>query len=307
MAKKKSAPSSANTASRKKASSPKPKAADGCLSRDQVYDAAFREVLARGASHRDAQRVAESVADRLRVGCSVSNLSNADEDDFYDLRHEQDYDYPRGAKKARMKGLSPVRRDPSTIDTIVVHQTGVEYGVSSQQVKLADGDSNLALARRALDIASHTVAFRRGFFVASHPLDVYLNAANRLNPRSCSLEIDGRYPGLSDDPTTLEREDLLTTWKGTPTELTDATVDAACRALKWMCEEGRRVGIHFTRIAPHRISSDTRRSDPGEAIWRRVVLDYAEPELGLEVVRESPWRQGRDVPVEWDPNGIGEY
>ena len=273
------------------------------ICREDIFVTVARHTGPQNTSLRDTHRLAEDIADSLRLGCEAK----ASDIDFYDLRSEQDYNYPHGKKKARMHGAMPVHRDPAQIDTIVIHQTGVEFGVSKHAIKANGGDHSLALARRALDVASHTMAFRSGFFVASHPLSVYLNAAGRFNVRSCSLEIDGRYPGLMDNPSTLAREDLQTTWKGEPTELTEVTVDTACRALEWMVEEGARMGIEFKRIAAHRQSSDNRLADPGEEIWKRVVLGFAEPVLGLEVYRESPWRKGRPIPQAWDEKGSGAY
>jgi len=151
------------------------------------------------------------------------------------------------------------------------------------------------------------MAFRAGYFVAAHPLRAYVNHGNRFNASSLGLEIDGRYPGLMDDPETAAREDLRTTWGGEPTTLTDETVRAACAALGWLVTEGRAEGMPIEYVVAHRQSSDTRRSDPGEEIWRRVVLDFAVAELGLTPIRDSKWREGSPIPIEWDPDGIGSY
>lgn len=273
------------------------------LARDTLIAAVYGEAIERGLSQREALAAAEDVADRLRIGVDIETAKHP----FYDLRAEQDYRYPRGKRKTKLHGTAPVMRDPATIDTIVVHQTAVEFGVSERALRKSDGDRELAKARRALDVACHTLAFRDGFFVAAHPLRAFVNHAGRANPRSCGIEIEGRYPGLVDDPNTAAREDLQTTWGGSPTQLTTTTVDAACRAIRWMVEEGKREGITFTRIAPHRLYSSNRRSCPGEEIWQQVVLDFAVAELGLEPVRESPWWQGRPVPKAWDPAGSGKY
>lgn len=273
------------------------------LTRDTLIAAVYGEAIERGLSQREALAAAEDVADRLRIGVDIETAKHA----FYDLRAEQDYRYPRGKLKTKLHGTAPVMRDPATIDTIVAHQTAVEFGVSKRAIRKSDGDHELAKARRALDVACHALAFRDGFFVAAHPLRAFVHHAGRASPRSCGLEIEGRYSGIVDDPETAAREDLRTTWAGTPTQLTEATVDAACRAIRWMVEEGKREGITFTRIAPHRLYSSNRRSCPGEEIWQQVVLDFAVAELGLEPVRESPWWQGRPVPKAWDPAGSGEY
>jgi len=273
--------------------------------RDTIADAVYLEALDRGCSIRDALRSAEDVADRLRLDGVEFEAGDAPK--FFNLRHEQDFEYPGGKRKARLRAPGvPVLRNPGDVDTIVVHQTAVEFGVSRRAIDASGGDATLALARRALDVACHAMAFRAGFFVAAHDLPVYVNHGNRYNAKSLGVEIDGRYAGLEDDPSTAAREDLRTTWGGKPTALAQTTVDTACAAIRWLVEEGRKIGMPISKIVSHRQSSDMRRSDPGQAIWQRVVLPIAR-ELDLEVVRSSPWREGRPVPVQWDPDGIGNY
>ncbi|MCH8084646.1 MAG: N-acetylmuramoyl-L-alanine amidase [Myxococcales bacterium] len=275
--------------------------------RDRLVEAVYLEALDQGCSKRDALRIAEDSVDRLRLpdGCEPSE--RLPDVEFYDLRAEQDYQYPGGKHKVRMRGRAPMRRNLADVDTLVVHQTAAEFGVSRRAVQLADGDVELARARRALDVACHVMAFRAGYFVAAHDLDVYVNHGNRFNATSFGLEIDGRYPGLRDDPDTIAREDLRTTWGGPPTELTDETVRAACAAIGWLYTEAERNGGGLRKIVSHRQSNDDRRSDPGQEIWERVVLDFAVDEVGLEAVLDSKWRQGRPVPTQWDPDGIGSY
>jgi len=276
------------------------------LGRASIEEAVYLEARELGLDELEALAFVEDVADRLRLdGCDPPDP--APEIGFYDLRSEQDYRYPNGKRKTRIRAGAPVVRDPSDVTTIVVHQTAVEYGVSKRAIANADGDIALARARRALDVACHAMAFRQGYYVASHPLRVYVNHGNRFNSYSLGLEIDGRYPGLEDDPATAAREDLKTTWGGNPTELTDTTVEAARAALRFLVEEGRREGMPIEYVVSHRQSNDNRRSDPGAEIWRRVVLDYAVAELGLTAKRDSRWREGRPVPVQWDPDGIGNY
>lgn len=277
--------------------------------RDAVYDAAFLEARERGLSDREARSLADEVCDRLRFTAREDNHEGEPEATFYDLRAKQDYVYPGGKRKVRTVDRQhsvPFMRDPKTVDAIVIHQTACEFGVSRAMAKRF-GNVETARAHRALDVACHALAFRNGYFVAAHDLRVYVNHGNRLNARSLGLEIEGRYPGLMDDPDTVAREDLRTTWGGEPTVLTDKTVETARAALKWLVEEGRKYGMPIKYIFAHRQSSDHRRSDPGEELWKRVVLDYAVAELGLETMPETRWRQGYSIPKEWDPDGKGKY
>lgn len=273
--------------------------------RDAVVDAVFAEAMGPDGdgNPREALATAEAVADRLRLEGPKGSLTSA----FHDLRSQQDFAYPNARRKVRMQGNAVVYRDPKTVTTICVHQTACEFGVSSAAIRAAGGDVEGARARRALDVACHALAFRHGYFVASHPLRAYVYHGNRFNAYSLGLEIEGRYAGLVDDPSTVAREDLRTTWGGKPTALDEVTTKAACAALQWLAEQGRAEGMPIEFVAPHRMSSDTRRSDPGQEIWQRVVLDFAVAKLGLTPLREKKWSEGYNVPTQWDPQGVGSY
>jgi hypothetical protein len=247
----------------------------------------------------------------------VSRVDTVPRVPLVDLRHEQQPAHP----KTRIRNGRTVQRDPAAVTSIVVHQTAVRYGLTEAQLRASKGNRQLALARRGLNVACHAIAFRDGFFAATHPLCHYVNHGNGFNAYSLGLEIDGLYPGLSDDPTTVPiREDLETTaGDREPDEVTQTIVDTARAALRWLVEEGRRLGMPVTSVYAHRQSSGTRRADPGEPIWRPVVLDYAVPVLGLRVHpdvalagtrydarkgRRVP-NNGRPLPRQW--GGAGAY
>ena len=200
-----------------------------------------------------------------------------------------------------------VSRPPHVVTGIVVHQTAVRYGITSRMIQAAGGNRDLALARRAQDVACHALAFHNGTFATPNPLDWHVWHANSLNRSCLGLEIDGRFAGLMDDPSTAAREDLRTTWGGEPNELDEDLLMASCAALKWLVDEGRAQGQPIEWIYAHRQSSANRRSDPGEEIWRRLVLDYAVPVLGLKTDPKAVFGDGRPVPLKWDDLGEGPY
>ncbi|MEM7151548.1 MAG: N-acetylmuramoyl-L-alanine amidase [Myxococcota bacterium] len=213
---------------------------------------------------------------------------------IYDLRSEQK-DPHRDSKQRNGKTS---RRDVSKIDSIVIHQTGVKFGAAQYQIDAAGGDRELALARRSLTVACHVMAFHDGFVAWPTELSWYIYHANKLNGGSLGIEIDGNYPGLVGGQTNNGKE---------ATEVTDAVVTAAQRGVKLLYEEGKKLGCPIQYIFAHRQSSGSRRADPGEALWRRVVLDYAIPVLGLEPRRDFTIDKGRTVPKDWDPDGTGSY
>lgn len=192
-----------------------------------------------------------------------------------------------------------VVRDPATITGIVLHQTACWFGVSSAQVSAAGGDRELALHRRALNVATHLTAFdgrdanlECGHAIYASPLVWYAYHANKANAVSLGVECEGVYPGL------------LSQGGETPSA---RLVEASRAAVRFALEEGRRQGMPIEFLWAHRQSSATRRADPGEALWRAVALDYAVPVLGLRTEPARVWGDGRPIPVAWDPNGVGPY
>ena len=225
----------------------------------------------------------------------------------YDLRWEQSDPPALPKPKHRIIRGKVAKRDMRTITGVTIHQTACVFGVSDAGVKRASGDVELATARRALGVACHGLAFTGGFYALPNPLDWYVWHANALNETTLGLEVEGLYAGLEDDPDTVPREDLETTWNGPPMKLTDETVASARACLARLVNEARAAGAPLTNVFAHRQSSDTRRSDPGEAIWQKVVLDYAVPVLGLTAKPSAVFGPGRPIPVEWAPDGVRRY
>ena len=216
--------------------------------------------------------------------------------EIVDLRSEQAVPSP----KSKVVSGRTVSRNPKSVTGIVLHQTACTYGVSQNQINAAGGDKDLALQRRALGVACHAMAFRKGWVVWSNPLDLYIYHGNGFNSYTLGLEVEGRYPGLTNSPDS-------TTWGGDPTPLTQEIIDAARAGVALLLSEGRKMGMPIEYIYAHRQSSDTRRSDPGEGLWRDVVLGYAIPVLGLKTKPAESIGSGMAIPVDWDPDGRGKY
>jgi hypothetical protein len=227
-----------------------------------------------------------------------------------DLTHEQQ-NPPRVQGKHQLARGKVVLRDMSKVTGVTVHQTAVEFGVGPQQIAAAGGDRNLALARRALNVACHAMAFRNGMVVYANPLPWYVWHGNGFNPEDLGLEIDGLYPGLKNNPATAWRSKGIS-------RVTPEIIKAAQIAITFLVEKGRAMGAPIEKVHAHRQSSPTRRSDPGQELWEEVVLKYAVPVLGLKMeparvltVRDKTTgekKPGRPIPLEWDPkHGVGHY
>lgn len=216
----------------------------------------------------------------------------------YDLRHEQTNPPKTKTKKHRVRSDGTVvERRLSSIDAVVLHQTATPFSASSASVAKAGGDEDLALARRALGVACHAMAFRRGFYVLPCPLSWYVYHGNGFNSRSLGLEVEGLYAGIEGDPKTIPGKD-------DPNELDERTIASARAALRALVEEGRALGCPIRYVLAHRQSSKTRRADPGSAIWREVGL-WSVGALGLEVQSGLVEGDGRPIPEAWDPTCVG--
>lgn len=215
----------------------------------------------------------------------------------FDLRSEQE-NPPKAEKKFKLSAGKVVRRNVRAVTGITVHQTAVPYSVRDYQVEASDGNVTLALARRALDVACHVMAFRAGFVAWVNPLDWYVYHGNGFNSIDLGIEIDGRFPGLIG----------TRTWDDKPATVVDKQVVNAARAgIELLVREGRALGMPIEFIHAHRQASQSRRADPGEELWKRVVTEWAVPKLGLKTEPLKTLKNGRPIPIEWDDDGFGNY
>jgi hypothetical protein len=212
-----------------------------------------------------------------------------------DLRDEQTDPAP----KTRLVAGRTVTRDPSSVTGVVIHQTAARFGVGPARIRAANGDEALALHRRALEQPYHAIAFRRTMSVAmGQRLVSYTHHGGALNALSLGYAVDGVYPGIVGGQT----------WDGSePDPITPELVEVARVGLARLVETGRQTGMPLTCVWAHRQSSAQRRADPGEGWWRALVLEYAVPVLGLETQPERTWGDGRPIPADWDPAGVGRY
>ena len=102
------------------------------------------------------------------------------------------------------------------------------------------------------------------------------------------------------------REDIRSTWGGSATPTTPAILDGFRAGIARLVAMGRAEGMPIEFVHAHRQSSASRRSDPGERLWREVVL-YMAPELGLRCEPALALRDGRPIPREWDPMQRAPY
>jgi hypothetical protein len=213
---------------------------------------------------------------------------------------------PDGKCKHKIVSGKVFRRDPKSIQGIVIHQTATPFSVSASQIQSASGNREEALHRRGLNVGCHVIAFDGakagvtcGHVCYVNPLDWYVYHGNQGNSASLGLEIEGAFYGC------IQNGQLQA-----PPHL----IAAAKQALAFMVTKGRAMGMDNLRyIWAHRQMSSEKRGDPGEELWKRVVLDYAVPVLGLQTQPTRVWPDtsgplgGRPIPLAWDPAGQGSY
>lgn len=213
-----------------------------------------------------------------------------------DLRAEQPNPPPlyNGKRKHWITGGKVVTRDPATVDAITLHQTACIFGKAAHQP---------TRHHRALGVACHALAFNDGVVVLANPLRSWVHHANGLNSRSLGLEVECNARGLVADPRTVS---------GLEVPPTPEAIEAGREAIRLLVKLGREEGMPIRYILAHRQSSPTRRSDPGEQLWRALVVEYAVPVLGLVtqpelVMTDRRGRPGRALPPQWDPGGVRSY
>lgn len=212
-------------------------------------------------------------------------------------RQKNPPDLIRGQQKHALdRGGKVVERNPAEIRGIVLHQSACVFGA-----KKGDPDRY----HRAFGVACHALTFNDGTVVLPNPLKWLVWHGNGFNDTTLGVEVEGRFPGL------VGRLDTLA---GPPPEtpLTPAMVAGAREAVRVLVELGRAEGMPLTHIYAHRQSNPSRRSDPGQALWQAVVVEYAIPTLGLatepgRVLQNREGQRGRAIPASWDPEGVGLY
>jgi N-acetylmuramoyl-L-alanine amidase len=227
------------------------------------------------------------------------------EDDTYDLTLVKDLssmqcDPPEVTKKHKLIKGVVVKRDLKAIRGIVLHQTKSIFSVNAVQIKVAGNNREEALHRRGLRVGCHVIAFEGtgaevdcGHVCYVNQLAWYVYHAQKANSFSVGLEIEGKFPEF------IQNGQLLASPR---------LIEAARLALKFIVTKARELGMdNLEFIWAHRQMSSKRPGDPGQELWKRVVLDYAVPVLGLKTDTKATWDDGRPIPREWDSSGTAYY
>lgn len=201
------------------------------------------------------------------------------------------------APKVKMKGGKPELFVPGSVRGVVLHQMACTVDRTSWTKEQA--------AARCMKIAAHYCALKRGLVVKSAPLEWIINHGNGFNRYAAGLEVEGLYAG------TVGRKKKK---HETPSPfLLGAAFDALTDLVGWL-RVSRLAHNGPLTLWAHRQSSDDRRADPGEELWK-PISHFAQTELGM-IIEPALWLpasnpkngKGRPIPKEWDSiNGKGRY
>lgn len=190
-----------------------------------------------------------------------------------DARHA----HPRG----QIEGRNPWKR----IDCLCWHQMDCRGSTKPGWLRWSTGD-----------LAIHYAACCDGSAAWLYDLNACLWHGHGFNGRSVGIEVEGLFAGVEGRASTFPRGHL-------PTVMTDAQVEAAKTCARHAVATVAAHGGKIRYVVAHRQSRvDIKQRDPGEQVWKRVVIPVA-AEFGLEI--GPTLRGGADIPEAWDPRKTG--
>lgn len=161
-------------------------------------------------------------------------------------------------------------------------------------------------------IGAHFAVLRSGRVLRMADLNRIVYHGNGWNEQCVGIEIDGLYAGVENNPDTALDEALRSTWddpttptRETPMQVTPQAMAATRALIRWIVWETAQNGGRMKVLCAHRQSSEDRRNDPGEAIWKAVALPL-HAELGLsDGGLGFKIGTGYPIPEAWDSTRTG--
>ncbi len=151
---------------------------------------------------------------------------------------------------------------------------------------------------------AHVFVTRVGRVIWLHDWDRVVVAANGFNAATVSVEFDGLLFGIEGDESTVW-DNPATPKREIGMPLTAEQVEAGLDVIRWIKADVDRRGGAVRALVAHRQASKTRRSDPGQAVWRDIALP-ASAELGLSDGGDGfKLGDGLPIPEAWNPERKG--
>lgn len=177
----------------------------------------------------------------------------------------------------------------SKVTGICLHQAAVDLGEHPERYDTG---------------GAHVFITRGGAVIWEHDWDTWVCAANGWNDGTISIEVSGRYCGVEGDRSTYWRNPERPEHE--PQYLTPESALALEQTIRWVHDDVAARGGSITKLVAHRQASASRRSDPGEAIWKAAAPIAAE--FGLTSGGPGfKLGDGRPIPREWDEGSAEPY
>lgn len=197
--------------------------------------------------------------------------------------------------RTKERGEAQGTRDWKKVTGITLHQTAVQFGDRP---------------KRLLNVPVHGATLPGGDIVLLHDPTDYMWHAGRLNRTDVGIEVSCRATGLEEQAKTLWLPKKDKHLKGEErlaleSPATDKQIESTKKLVRYYVDLVSKNGGKIKYIHAHRQSSKSRRSDPGERVWREVG-EWAKQELGLSDGGPGWTKGGIPLPDEWtgESNGI---
>lgn len=234
-------------------------------------------------------------------------------------RWRPDFFTPRGSRaKLPYKGVAtPVPIESKT--HVCMHITACHFGTAGYQRRVwerrldagevpadlteeydlgtlgRDGVAErMALHARLWSVAYHWVAMRNGDILYNNQPTRYTYHGNGANRPAIGVSLEAVLPARESERRA--RHD----------DLSETFVANGQRLLRIAVTQTRAAGAPLTHLTAHRCYSPQRRGDPGEGVWREIVVPVA-AELGLEVDYAFSEGGGRPIPTDWDDSATHDW
>ena len=197
---------------------------------------------------------------------------------------DQDYDvvqiYDIRGQHARPHYYSDSRSPRKVITGVTLHQTGVLMTDTPERFR---------------SLNAHVAVLRSGDIVLVNDFRDFIWHAQGLSHHTIGIEFNGHFAGRPDEH--WEHEFL-----------TKRMIKAADRLFSLIQDWFATQALEWTDVNAHRQAKNSRRSDPGWEIWRRVALKWIEhleeqtPSLKGRVDGGPSFHigSGRPIPKEWN-------
>jgi len=174
-------------------------------------------------------------------------------------------------------------RSPSGAYDIVWHQADVELGEKPS---------------RYSDSSAHFFVTSGGLIIQLHDIEWLTHHAHALNETTIGIEIEGMFAGTEGDLSDSSWPRYHKILGRKPQTLTTAQIQAAKDLARYLQAFIMSRGGSLRNYYAHRQGSNTRDRDPGQLIWREIVLPSA-LETGCSVPSEATFGKGKSIPENW--------